>query len=129
VPHVTVADDAPVDRIEAAVVALAPYRAEITVDHVHVLEEGPGRVWTPIADARLGLPPTPGHGGLPVEVEVSAAPPPDAAALLGPTVTVTARRDGQVVGVLVSRDGTIETLRTADGHDDVEPHLRRALSR
>ena len=129
VPHVTVADDAPVDRIEAAVVALAPYRAEVVLDHVHVLEEGPGRVWTPIADARLGPPPRPGQGGLPVDIEVSAAPPPDAAALLGPTVTVTARRDGQVVGVLVSAGDDIIRLEVAEGHEDVEPHLRRALSR
>jgi 2'-5' RNA ligase len=129
VPHVTVADDAPVDRIEAAVVALAPYRADVVLDHVHVLEEGPGRVWTAIADARLGSPPPPGHGGLPVDIEVSAAPPPDAAALLGPTVTITARRDGQVVGALVSSGDDIIRLETAAGHEDVEPHLRRALSR
>jgi 2'-5' RNA ligase len=129
VPHVTVADEAPPERIEAAVVALAPYRVDVVCTHVHVLEEGTGRVWTPIADARLGRSPTPGRGGLPVDIEVSAAPPPDAAALLGPTVTVTARRDGQVVGVLVSRNDVIETLQTAEGHDDVEVHLRRALSR
>jgi 2'-5' RNA ligase len=129
VPHVTLADDAPVDRIEAALIALAPYRVETVCTHVHVLEEGSGRVWRPIADARLGGSPASGHGGVPVDVDVSAAPPPDAAALLGPTTTVTARRDGRVVGVLVSRNDTIETLQIADGHEDVEVHLRRALSR
>lgn len=129
VPHVTLADDAPVDRLEAAVVALAPYRVDVALTHVHVLEEGPGRVWTPIADARLGRSPTPGHGGLPVTIEVSAAPPPDATALLGPTTTVTARRDGQVVGIAVAIGDTIVALELEPGHEDVEPHLRRAFSR
>ncbi|MEY2474698.1 MAG: hypothetical protein QOG87_13 [Actinomycetota bacterium] len=129
VPHVTIADEAPPERIEAAVVALAPYRLDVVCTHVHVLEEGPGRVWTPVADARLGLAPQRGQGGLPVDIEVSAYPPPDAASLLGPTTTITARRDGHVVGVLVAHDDIIETLRTAAGHDDVEVHLRRAFSR
>lgn len=129
VPHVTVADEAPVDRIEAAVVALAPYRLSVRLDHVHLLEEGPGRVWAPIADARLGLSPTPGHGGLPVELHVGTAVPPDAAGLLGEGVTITARRDGQVVGVLVAYGDDIARLELADGHEDVEPHLRRAFER
>ena len=55
VPHVTVADEAPADRIEAAVVALAPYRATVEIDRVHLLEEGAGRVWTPIAEEPLGM--------------------------------------------------------------------------
>jgi len=55
VPHVTVADEAPPDRIEAAVVALAPYRVTVDIDRVHLLEEGPGRVWRPIAEQPLGM--------------------------------------------------------------------------
>ena len=129
VPHVTLADDAPVERLEAAVVALAPYRAEVALTHVHVLEEGDGRVWTPIADARLGPRPQPGQGGLPVAIDVSTAPPPDAAALLGPTTTVTARRDGHVVGIAVAFGDAIVSLEVEPGHEDVEPHLRRALAR
>jgi 2'-5' RNA ligase len=128
VPHVTLADEAPTERIEAAVAALADYRVAVVFEHVHVLEEGSGRVWTPVADARLGPPPARGGGGVAVELHVSAAPPPDAAGLLGPQLTVTARRDGRVVGVLVARDGTVETLRLEPGHEDVEVHLRRALT-
>jgi 2'-5' RNA ligase len=127
VPHVTVADDAPAERLEAAITALAGYTVAVVMDHVQVLEEGPGRVWTPIADARLGRPPTPGHGGLPVDIDVSAAPPPDAHALLGDPVTVTARRDGRVVGVLVAFGDEILRLEVDEGHEDVEPHLRRSL--
>jgi len=53
VPHVTVADESTPARIEAALVALADYRAEITFEAVTLLQEGPGRVWRPIADVPL----------------------------------------------------------------------------
>jgi 2'-5' RNA ligase len=129
VPHVTIADEAPEERIEAALAALASFHMGATFTHVHVLEEGPGRVWRPVADARLGPTPAPGHGGLPVDVDVSTAPPPDAARLLGPATTVTARRDGRVVGVLVAYGDDVVRLTVEPGHEDVEVHLRRALSR
>lgn len=129
VPHVTVADDAPVDRIEAAVAALASFEMDVVFDHVHLLEEGPGRVWEVIADARLGPAHAPGPGGLPVEIHVGSTPPQDAAGLLGDTVTVTARRDGAVVGVLVAYGDEIALLRVEPGQEDVEVHLRRALER
>jgi 2'-5' RNA ligase len=53
VPHVTLADELEVDRIPAAVSALADYVVDVRFEAVHVLEEGRGRVWRPIADARL----------------------------------------------------------------------------
>jgi hypothetical protein len=71
----------------------------------------------------------PGRGGLPVELDVSAAPPPAATGLLGTPVTVTARRDGRVVGVLVAYGDEISRLEVEAGHEDVEAHLRRALAR
>jgi 2'-5' RNA ligase len=51
VPHVTLADDFEPDRIPAAVAALADYVVDVRFEAVHVLEEGRGRVWRPIADA------------------------------------------------------------------------------
>jgi 2'-5' RNA ligase len=51
VPHVTLADDLDPARIPAAVAALADFRVDVTVDRVHLLEEGRGRMWRPIADA------------------------------------------------------------------------------
>lgn len=51
VPHVTVADDMDPDRIPAAVEALADYVADMHIDALHLLEEGRGRIWRPIADA------------------------------------------------------------------------------
>ena len=71
VPHVTVADDAPPDRIEAAVEAMADWRAEVTFPAIQLLEEGPGRVWTSIADVMLEPPAIVGRGGREVELTVS----------------------------------------------------------
>src|ERR1700736_2396651 len=43
VPHVTLADDAPPERIAAAVTALAGFRVEVTFARLHLLQEGPER--------------------------------------------------------------------------------------
>jgi 2'-5' RNA ligase len=51
VPHVTVADDMEPARISAAVAALADFVADVRIDGVHLLEEGGGRRWRPIAEA------------------------------------------------------------------------------
>lgn len=53
VPHVTVANELPEDRLAASVSALSEYRPEVTFDHVHVLAEQPGRVWIPVTESRL----------------------------------------------------------------------------
>jgi 2'-5' RNA ligase len=53
VPHVTLADEADPARIEAALTALADYRAEVTFDRLTLLQEGPGRIWTPLAEVAL----------------------------------------------------------------------------
>jgi 2'-5' RNA ligase len=53
VPHVTLADEFDVGRIPAAVAALADYVVDLRFEAVHLLEEGRGRVWRPIADARF----------------------------------------------------------------------------
>jgi 2'-5' RNA ligase len=55
VPHVTVAE-LPQPRIDAALVALADYTADVTVNRVHVLAEQDGHVWTSVADAPLARP-------------------------------------------------------------------------
>lgn len=102
VPHVTLADDAAPDRIGAALTALGDYRVEVTFSRVHLLREGPGRVWTPIADATFAPPAVVGRGGLPVELAVAEQPDPEAVALGREhgtvRLTVTARREGAVAG-------------------------------
>ena len=55
VPHVTLADDAPPERIRAAVVALGDFRIAVRFERVHLLREGAGRVWEPIADAPFAI--------------------------------------------------------------------------
>src|SRR5204862_7521114 len=71
VPHVTVADEMAPERITAAADALAGYRAQVTFERVHVLEEGKGRVWTPLADAAFQAPAVVGRGGIELELSVS----------------------------------------------------------
>ena len=74
VPHVTVADEMDSARIRAAVEALAGYRATVTFERVHLLEEtktDAGRVWRPIADASFARPAIVGRGGIELELSVS----------------------------------------------------------
>jgi 2'-5' RNA ligase/GNAT superfamily N-acetyltransferase len=102
VPHVTLADEADPTRIDAARTALADYRVKVSFSRVHLLREGQGRVWSPIADAPFAAPAVIGRGGLPVELTVSEQPDPDAAALARVegvlALTITARRDGEPAG-------------------------------
>jgi GNAT superfamily N-acetyltransferase len=125
VPHVTIADDAPPERIDAAVAALGSYRAEVRFEAVHLLQEGLGRVWTVAADAGFGEPAVVGRGGLPLELTVSERADPLAARWAasawavedGENVdapfAVTARREGDVVGLAegVRRGETCELRR------------------
>jgi 2'-5' RNA ligase/GNAT superfamily N-acetyltransferase len=120
VPHATLADEVAPDRIAAAVAALGDMAAEVAVDRVHLLREGPGRRWTPVADASFAPPAIVGRGGLVVELTTSQLVDPVAAALLTPSPdpepvpdavsapapaarpepwAVTARRDGCVLGL------------------------------
>jgi 2'-5' RNA ligase len=100
VAHVTLADEAPPERIDAALSALADYQVEVAFDRVHLLREGPGRVWEPIADAVFAPPAVIGRGGLPVEITVSERLDPEAAPLAGgERLALTARSGGEVAGV------------------------------
>jgi len=125
VPHVTLAENIPEERLAAAVTALAGLTLRVAVDRVHLLVErrrGDGTaVWDPLADAHFAAPAVVGRGGLELELEVSEQPGPEAAAFaerewalfdraeLGHVppsdvaVTVTGRRAGTVVGVARGR--------------------------
>jgi len=124
VPHVTLADELDPARIPSALEALADYRAEVTVDRIHLLQEGAGRAWAPIADVPFEEPAVIGRGGLPLELTVTERLDPEAAAL-DPVVrvAVTARRDGRVVGTATA------TLAVDPAHRDegIEEHLHRHL--
>jgi 2'-5' RNA ligase len=99
VPHVTLADQADPGRIAAALQALAGYTVDVRLDRVHLLREGPGRVWSPIADAPFAAPAVIGRGGLPVEITVTGTLDPEARVLAGADrLVVTARSDRAVAG-------------------------------
>jgi len=103
VPHVTLADAIPPDRIAAALAALADYRVDVGFSRLHLLREGPGRIWAPVADAAFAAPVVIGRGGLPVELTVTERADPEAAALARVDGTVrlvvTARSEGAVAGI------------------------------
>jgi 2'-5' RNA ligase len=115
VPHVTLADEAARDHIDAAVMALAGFGAQVVFRRVHLLvERHPGPRWVPLADVALGPPAVVARGGpLALELVRSQLVDPEGVALLdaegallavppsparGPIV-VTARREGEVVGL------------------------------
>lgn len=136
VPHVTVADEISPARIVAAQEALSAFHAEMEVDRIHLLEEGPGRVWGPIADFPFDPPAVIGRGGLPVEITVTEQADPSADGFLRARrapVTVTARRDGLVVGVARGwADGQaalLSDLVVADGEHELgtDAHLTAAF--
>jgi 2'-5' RNA ligase len=133
VPHMTLADEAAPARIDAARLALADYRFTATFERVHLLQEGKGRVWQPIADAAFEEPVVKGRGGLPVELSVTTIVDPEAAALAGAgahgEVVITARRDGRVIGVLVGEiDGGHRVTVVPEVSDEgVDDHLRAAF--
>ncbi len=105
VPHVTVAEDLPEDRLAAAEAALGGMGRTVVVDHVHVLEQR-SKVWEPIMGIALRPPAVVGRGGLELSLEVHDRPPPDALGLGvaddPADLVVVARREG-VVGVATGR--------------------------
>ena len=67
VPHVTLADQAPYEQAEAALVALRHYESDVTLDRVVIMEERERR-WHPLTDACFGPPAVVGRGGLELEI-------------------------------------------------------------
>jgi 2'-5' RNA ligase/8-oxo-dGTP pyrophosphatase MutT (NUDIX family) len=53
-PHVTVLQDRPEERIEAAAAELAGFRAAFPVRELALMREAPDRVWRPLATATVG---------------------------------------------------------------------------
>ena len=134
VPHVTIADEATPERIEAAITAMASFRIRITFGGVHLLREAPGRVWGPIADAPFAAPAVIGRGGLPLELSVTERPDPEAASLRNRRpFAITARRDGSVVGVAHGWTGDGVThvddlvVAEADRNQGIGSHLAAAV--
>ena len=115
VPHVTIADEADPKRIEQAVSSLASWRMEVAFHAVTLLEEGPGRVWSPVADVALAPATVVARGPMQLELTTSTVFDDEVRAFateewrafdvdrFGPTApdepyVITARRLGVVVG-------------------------------
>lgn len=130
--------------IEAAVAALGGYQVDVAFDRIHLLvERRPGRQWVPLADVAFGAPAIVARGGpLAVELVRSHSIDPEARALLdaegieldesGDGVVVTARREGEVVGVgraWGSPDGCQATVvvATRHRHQGIGRHIDAAL--
>lgn len=139
VPHVTLADGAPPERVDAALAALADFEVRAAFDRVHLLREGAGRRWEPVAEAALAAPAVVGRGGLELELSVTAVPDVEAGAFAaaeggaGAPFAVTARRGGAVVGVVAGRSdaatSVVEELVVAAGHrgEGIGSHLLAAV--
>jgi 2'-5' RNA ligase len=129
VPHVTVSNDCPPERMAAAMAALADYVVEVTFSTVQLLEHrsaGP-HLWNPIADVVLGSVVVIGRGGYEIELctstmadLVATAPVPRGAE----PFVVTARHAGEVVGVARGwvRDDEPEVVELV-ADEDIERHL------
>ena len=102
----TLAEEMEPSRLDASIHALANYRAGVTFERVHLLEEGEGRVWSAIADVAFAAPAVVARGGLELELAVGDTIDPEGRALgareWGPwderPLAITARRDGRVLG-------------------------------
>ncbi|MDQ1392235.1 MAG: hypothetical protein QOF30_1212 [Acidimicrobiaceae bacterium] len=148
VAHVTLADAAAPPRIEAAVTALSSFAAVVAIDRVHLLAEfRPGPHWRPLADVAFGAPAIVARGGpLSVELVRSQQIDPEGMALLesagapvdlpdvawGRPLVVTARREGEVVGVAASwmtTEGGRSAVYVASEHrrQGIGRHLEAAL--
>jgi len=136
VAHVTLADEMAPDRIAAAIEALAGYRATVTFERVHLLEESKtaeGRVWRPIADASFAPPAVVGRGGIELELSVSADLDTEAAAFMarewdryGVDMFGSDARDEEPFAIVARNGGVI--VGVADGYTHFGVgHLRNLM--
>ena len=137
VPHVTLADSATPERIEAALAALADYSVTVGFDRVHLLQEGEERVGHPLADCPLGPPDLVGRGGFEVELTTSQLLDPEAAAFLtalgattGDPPYVVARHRWEVIGVAHAQATLVAPDHEAHGVADLlDRRMEDAISR
>jgi 2'-5' RNA ligase/predicted N-acetyltransferase YhbS len=108
VPHVTIVDGVQPYRIQAGMTALESFEREVVFEAVHLLEETEGHTWRVIAEAPFVPAATVARGAPGVELDLATTDrlgdetrrwltrewPDDQRPL-----AVTARRDGEVVGV------------------------------
>ncbi len=132
VPHVTLHESADDDLIAASTRAFSAFDLDIALSSVHLLEQGPDRVWRPFADVRFGPVVVRGRGGIELHLRWTVMGAPDAARLWesvgladsdGPWLE---GRDGfdVLVGVRRAQHVVVITERLGEGIEDrllVEP--------
>jgi 2'-5' RNA ligase len=142
VPHVTITEECPPDRIDAAIEALQDYTVGVRIDRLHLLRdraEGPRR-WNPVADMVFEPPLVVGTGGLPMEVSVAALADPQVAPLFdgeavdiparGEPIVVVARREREILAAARGWIAAGEpTFVDVVGDADVERQLLKAATR
>ncbi len=142
VPHVTITEECPPDRIDAAIEALQDYTVGVRIDRLHVLRdgsEGPRR-WNPVADLVFEPPLVVGTGGLPMEVSVAALADPEVAPLFdgeavdipagGEPIVVVARREREILAAARGWIAAGEpTFVDVVGDREVERQLLKAATR
>jgi hypothetical protein len=142
VPHVTITEECPPDRIDAAVEALQDYTVGVRIDRLHLLRDhaaGPRR-WNPVADMVFEPPFVVGTGGLPMEVSVAALADPEVAPLFdgdavdipagAEPIVVVARREREILaaarGWIAAREPMFVDVV---GDREVERQLLKAATR
>jgi 2'-5' RNA ligase len=142
VPHVTLADGIDELRISSALTALDRFATVWDVDRLVLLQEGPGQVWQPLADAALGPPAIVGTGGLPLEITRGRLLDPEVRQMLdgaglgtgpGPEASSDSRRPVFYPIVMSGRrEGQLQGVAAAWAEPDgghvaiyVEPRVRR----
>ena len=118
VPHVTLTDDVPADRIEAALAAMFSYSSATVFDRVVLLEEREHR-WQPLADACLGRAAVVAGGGLELEIVEGRVPGPDVVAMAGGAEAAFLAALDTVPGVLEHRPYGTTTWRGGRRGDGV----------
>lgn len=134
VPHVSLHEDCPPDRIQLGVSAFDAFSIEATVDRLWLLRDNPDRrVWEAVSDVCFDPPTKRGHGGLELLFRVSSRPaagrfPPELAARS--KLAIEATDSGNVIGVLMD-DGESTYLWIAEGYErfGIEDRLYTERSR
>ncbi|MGQ0743615.1 MAG: 2'-5' RNA ligase family protein [Acidimicrobiales bacterium] len=101
VPHVTIAEEASPERIQAAAVALSGLEIATRSDRIHLLAQHEDKIWRPLAEIPLGPPQSTAQGSLPLRLEVTTVADPLAFGPTGPPPEmrfITARRPSSVAG-------------------------------
>jgi 2'-5' RNA ligase len=142
VPHVTITEDCPPQRIEAALHALRDYALEVRIDRLHLLRdhaEGPRR-WNPVADAMFERPLIVGIGGLPMEISVTELADPQVEPMFSDeqvdvpagadAIVVVARREGDILAaakgwIAAGEPAFVEVI----GDRDAQRQLLKAATR